>query len=305
MKQLPDRKVAASNIWISLCGKCLLAALFIFISMACSKKQPAGNTRTLPDSLSYLVDTGGYSTPMAYSGYSLAWHDEFEGTEIDPASWQFEIGNGPGGWGNNELEYYTDSRSNAFTADGKLVIEARQEQRHGYQYTSTRMITKGKREFVYGRVDIRAKLPKGQGIWPALWMLGSDIDSVGWPACGEIDIMEFLGHQPNKVYGTLHWGADWTQHKSLGRSYSFFGNFNDQFHVFSLIWEKDSYKILVDDQTFLTATSNDITPGNNPFTKPHYFIFNVAVGGNWPGSPDTTTFFPQRMIVDYIRVFQK
>ena len=278
--------------------------LVIFITIACSKKHIASSTAVSNDSLSYLSDTSGYSTPLVYSGYNLVWHDEFDGQAIDTTSWQFEIGNGPGGWGNNELEYYTNSPANAFTANGKLVLQAQREVKNGFPYTSARIITKGKRAFTYGRVDIRAKLPSGKGLWPALWMLGQNIDSVGWPACGEIDIMELLGHQPNKIYGTLHWGPDFTKHKSFGKSYSFFGSFSSQYHVFSLIWEKDSYKMMVDDQTYLSATGAKIVPYTNPFNKPQFFIFNVAVGGNWPGSPDSTTVFPQRMVVDYIRVFQ-
>ncbi|HUP14312.1 MAG TPA: glycoside hydrolase family 16 protein [Niastella sp.] len=283
----------------------ILLAFLLFNVAACTKKHVAAPLSGSTDSLSYLTDTSGYSTPSNLTGYTLVWHDEFDGNGIDTASWNFETGNGPGGWGNNELEYYTASHANVFTAKGKIVLEARKEEKNGFQYTSARINTKNKRAFTYGRVDIRAKLPFGKGIWPALWMLGQSDDSVGWPACGEIDIMELLGQKPNKVYGTLHWGAEWPVHVSKGRSYSFNGSFSNQFHVFSLSWEKDSYKILVDDKAFFSATGADIAPYNNPFTKPHYFIFNVAVGGNWPGSPDTATVFPQRMIVDYIRVFQK
>jgi beta-glucanase (GH16 family) len=166
------------------------------------------------------------------------------------------------------------------------------------------MITKGRKSFLHGRVDIRAKLPEGQGIWPALWMLGDNIDSIGWPACGEIDIMEMIGHQPGTLYGTMHWGD--TAHHSKGNSLVLSsGKFNDEFHVFSLLWELGSIKLLLDNSEYFTLAKNEVAPDRYPFDEPQFFIFNVAVGGNWPGSPDASTVFPQRMIVDYLRVFQK
>src|SRR5215217_5230925 len=232
MKRLcADRKTAAFSVLKPL-GTQLGLLIFLFSSIIACTKQRGASSTPVPvsaDSLTYSSDNTGYSTPLKYQGYRLVWHDEFEASEIDTTSWVFENGNGPGGWGNNELEYYTDSRTNAFTDNGTLVLEARKEEKNGFQYTSARMITKGKRAFTYGRVDIRAKLPSGKGLWPALWMLGQNVDTVGWPVCGEIDIMELLGNQPNKVYGTLHWGAHWTKHQSMGRSYSFFESFSDQF----------------------------------------------------------------------------
>jgi beta-glucanase (GH16 family) len=175
----------------------LIAAVFIAV-ISCKKNDstpepgsgPGPDPVPIPDS-SYLNDTSGYATPLSYTGYNLVWNDEFSGSSIDAASWSFEIGNN-GGWGNNELETYT--MNNAFAAKGKLVIEARRESVGGYNYTSARMVTKYKKSFTYGRVDIRAKLPYGQGIWPALWMLGENIDAVSWPACGEMDIMEMVGN---------------------------------------------------------------------------------------------------------------
>jgi beta-glucanase (GH16 family) len=236
--------------------------------------------------------------------YQLVWQDEFDGTQIDTSSWGFQTGGG--GFGNNELEYYTDRPENASVSNGHLVITARKEDYNGRQYTSARMITKDKRSFLYGRFDIRAKLPKGQGIWPALWMLGQNVDEVGWPKCGEIDIMELLGHAPDTVYGTLHWGAGESEHRSQGDRFALkAGNFSDDFHVFSLLWEKGSLQILVDDHPCFSMTRQQFATDNYPFDKPQYFLFNIAVGGDWPGSPDTATVFPQQMLVDYIRVFQK
>jgi beta-glucanase (GH16 family) len=175
----------------------------------------------------------------------------------------------------------------------------------GAAYTSSRMITKGKQSFLYGRVDIRAKLPYGQGIWPALWMLGENFSSVGWPKCGEIDIMEMIGgsNRENTVHGTLHWDLD-NAHASAGGSTSLVGEtFSEKFHVFSILWNENEVSWLVDNKVYHTI---DITPAHmSEFHKKHFFIFNVAVGGNWPGYPNATTEFPQRMKVDYIRVFQK
>lgn len=246
----------------------------------------------------------GYMTPDAYDLWKIKWADEFNGESVDTDTWTFELGNGCDrglcGWGNNELQQYTDSPENVRIEDGRLVIEAKQE--GTTSYSSTRMITQDKQELRFGRIDIRAKLPKGQGIWPAIWMLGANIDDVGWPACGEIDIMELLGHEPNKVHGTAHW--DQGGHTFQGGDTSKpTGDFNQEFHVFSIIWDETTIRWLIDDEQYyiqsISAPSKSELVNNNFF-----FIFNVAVGGLWPGNPDATTKFPQRMIVDYIRVFQ-
>jgi hypothetical protein len=250
----------------------------------------------------FNIDNKGYTTPTEYPGYTLKWSDEFSGTAVNTSDWTFEKGNN-NGWGNNELENYTDRSQNVFVSNGNLVIEARQETLSGFNYTSTRMITKGKRSFTYGRIDIRAKVPKGKGIWPALWMLGSNIDQKSWPACGEIDIMELIGQEPNKVHGTVHYGASAPSRNKTGSYILSSGSFDQEFHVYSLIWDKDNLKILVDDINYFSAKSSDIS-SPYPFDLPFFFIFNIAVGGNWPGSPDNTTIFPQRMVVDYVRVFQ-
>lgn len=246
----------------------------------------------------------GYSTPTSYPGMTLAWADEFEGESVNADNWTFELGTGNNGWGNNELQYYREE--NTFMYDGHLVIEARKEPFGGRDYTSSRLITRGKREFKYGRIDIRAVLPEGQGLWPALWMLGRNITQVGWPACGEIDIMEIIGSQPGRVHGTVHFGASSAQHQFVGGSKALPGGakFSEEFHVFSLVWEENSIKWLLDDVQFYEFTPAQIGSNFYPFNNHFFFIFNVAVGGNWPGSPDATTVFPQRMIVDYIRVFQ-
>lgn len=252
-----------------------------------------------------LVNPAGYTTPESYAGLTLVWQDEFGGTALNETFWTHETGTGcPNcGWGNNELEYY--QAKNTSVAEGYLTIRAKKEPVGGMSYTSSRIITKGKKSFKYGRVDIRALLPKGQGIWPALWMLGSNISTVSWPKCGEIDIMEMIGGGPgrdNKTYGTAHW--DQAGYKSNGGNYTLTDgkNLSDQFHVFSIIWDATSIKWYIDDTLYhtLDTTSGEMDEFRNEF----FFIINLAVGGNWPGSPDATTLFPQKLVVDYIRVFQ-
>jgi len=244
----------------------------------------------------------GYSTPESYTGMDLIWRDEFD-TSIDPDKWTFEIGNGNDGWGNAERQYYT--KENAMVRDGHLVITARKEWFSGFDYTSTRMKTMGNFSFKYGRVDIRAALPYGQGIWPALWMLGSNIPQVGWPACGEIDIMELIGGgegRDDTVHGTAHWQENNT-HAKYGQSVTLgSGIFNDEFHVFSIVWDENSIRWYLDEKLYNTF---DIRRSElSEFHEDFYLIVNLAVGGRWPGYPDGTTTFPQHLIVDYIRVFQ-
>jgi beta-glucanase (GH16 family) len=248
------------------------------------------------------TDPTGYTTPSSYPGYTLKWNDEFNGSSIDQNNWNYDLG--ASGWGNNELQNYTSQSANSYIANGSLVIEAIKGPNGNY--TSARMITKGKRTFQYGRIDIRAKLPRGQGIWPALWMLGSNIDNVGWPACGEIDIMEYLGHQTSTVHGTAHWGAQGsTSSQSSSSRYDLTsGNFYDMFHVFSIIWEPNKIRWYMDDQLFHTVTTSTTGAAAWRFNQEFFFIFNIAVGGNWPGYPDATTQFPQKMFIDYVRVFQ-
>ncbi len=251
------------------------------------------------------ISDAGYSTALdAYPTMNLFWQDEFNGDALNLSDWTHEIGNN-NGWGNNELEYY--QAANTTVHDGYLVIKAKKENVGGKLYTSSRIITKDKKEFKYGRVDIRAKLPKGQGIWPALWMLGANISEVSWPKCGEIDIMEMIGggaNRDNTVYGTLHWDDAGTKVCTCDKpGYSIpEGLLNDKFHVFTIVWDESFITWYVDDVQF---NKIDIRPAElDEFQKDFFFIFNLAVGGTWPGNPDTSTIFPQRMVVDYIRVFQ-
>ena len=247
------------------------------------------------------ISNVGYTTPLSYPNYSLVWQDEFNGTSLS-SDWIYEIGTGSWGWGNNELQYYR--QDNTSVENGYLIITAKQQNFGGSNYTSSRLKTQGLNFFKYGRIDIRAKLPYGKGIWPALWMLGESFSSVGWPSCGEIDIMELIGgngYNDRTVHGTVHWNEN--GHAMYGGSNSLpSGKFHDEFHVFSIIWDQNTIRWLRDDIQYHTI---NIT-GNNlsAFHENFFFIFNVAVGGNWPGSPDNTTVFPQMMVVDYVRVFQ-
>ena len=256
--------------------------------------------------LLYLpTDTTGYTTPASYPGYHLAWSDEFNGNTLSTQNWGFDVGNN-NGWGNQELEYYTSSTNNVFVSAGNLIIEARQESNSGFNYTSGRIKTEGIQQFTYGRIDIRAKLPVLHGMWPALWMLGSNINTVPWPGCGETDIMELVGSNPNRITGSMHWqNADGSEGTYNNNYFLSTGDFSQQFHVFSLVWQKDIVQFFVDDQLYVNGSIANVTSGTYPFNLPFFFIFNVAVGGNFPGNPDNTTTFPQRMFVDYVRVFQQ
>lgn len=234
---------------------------------------------------------------------NLVWSEEFNYTGLpDPTKWNFETGGG--GWGNNELQYYTDSENNAYVDNGVLTITAREEQVGGRDYTSARITTQGKFDVKYGRIEARIKLPYGQGIWPAFWMLGANFSQVGWPMCGEIDIMEMVGgpNRDNTCHSTIHWDNN-GQHAEYGQSYTLpTGIFADNFHVFGITWNAQEIRGYVDDVEYFVA---DITPaGLSEFQNNFFLILNVAVGGNWPGSPDETTEFPQTMQVDWIRVYQ-
>lgn len=251
------------------------------------------------------VPTKGYTTPMTRAGYTLVWNDEFDGNELDPNNWNFEIGTGNSGWGNNELQYYL--KENTKLKNGYLTIEAKRQAVESSLYTSSRITTQGKKSFKYGRIDIRAAMPKGQGLWPALWMLGDNIGTAGWPYCGEIDIMEMVGgtaagKSDRVTHGTLHWDNNGSYASFGGKTTTTKTNLNEEFHVYSIEWNQNSIKWFLDDRHFHTI---EISPAAmSEFHQTFFFIMNVAVGGRWPGSPDETTHFSQKMHVDYVRVFQ-
>jgi len=253
------------------------------------------------------------SPSPAPGAWSLTWSDEFDGpsgTTVDRTKWTLDLGGG--GWGNQELESYTDRSSNAsLDGAGNLAIVASRERFTGTDgvarnYTSARLKTQGLFAQTYGRFEARLKVPHGHGIWPAFWMLGSDIDGVGWPVCGEIDVMENIGREPLAVHGTLH-GPGYSGGSGIGASYSLPSGqrFADDFHVFAVEWESNAIRWYVDGALYQTRTPADLPGGTRwVFDHPFFIILNVAVGGSWPGSPDASTVFPQRMLVDYVRVYR-
>ena len=231
-------------------------------------------------------------------GYKLVWSDEFDGDEIDTTKWGYDLGGS--GWGNNELEYYTDRKENSFVSDGILHIKAIKESYEGKEYTSARMLTKGKFEFQYGYVEARISLPRGSGIWPAFWMLGYNIDWIVWPCCGEIDIIEAINTE-NKVYATCHWFAN-GGHAEYGKNSEDFDL--TEFHDYYLYWDSEYIRVGVDGKQHYEILIKDNTGSTNAFHNKFFFILNVAVGGNWPGFEIDNNQFPNEMKVDYIRVYQ-
>ena len=251
--------------------------------------------------------------PRVEKSWNLVWSDEFNGADgslPDPAKWVMETGGK--GWGNQELETYTTRPANAQVKGGNLVITAQQETYKGAdnvtrEYTSARMKTRGLFEQAYGRVEARIKIPFGQGIWPAFWMLGDDIGTVGWPACGEIDIMENIGKEPSTVHGTIH-GPGYSGAHGIGSPSSLPNGqkFSDDYHLYAIEWEPEQIRFYVDKNLYATRTPADLPQGTKwVYDHKFFIILNVAVGGGWPGNPDKTTVFPQQMLVDYVRVYEK
>lgn len=255
---------------------------------------------------------GEGATPLG--PWELAWEDDFAGpagTLPAPATWTAEIGTGPNsdGWGNAELQYYTGRPENAsLDGNGNLAIVAREEAFGGRSYTSARLVTRGKLERRHGKFEARLKLPSGQGLWPAFWLLGADIGQVGWPACGEIDVMEYRGQQPRVALGTIH-GPGYSGGASIGRTYELPAGapaFDEAFHVFTAEWDPRRIAFSVDG-----AVYHVVTPGSLPdgaawvFEKPFFVILNVAVGGNFVGPVGAETTFPQTMLVDWVRVWER
>ncbi len=259
-----------------------------------------------------LVAVARSQTAPAPDQWKLVWSDEFNGpngSTVDRSKWVIEVGGE--GWGNQELESYTDRVENSYLQDGNLVIKARAEKFTGKDgvtrnYTSARMKTLGKFSRTYGRFEARIKVPYGQGMWPAFWLLGDDIEKVGWPACGEIDIMENIGKEPSIIHGSIH-GPEYVGGVGIEAPYTLPGNrrFAEDFHVFAVEWDHDSISFFVDQDLYVRRTRADLKPGWPwVFDKPYFIILNLAVGGDWPGNPDASTTFPQTMLVDYVRVYE-
>jgi beta-glucanase (GH16 family) len=261
--------------------------------------------------------------------WKLVWSDEFDGKEIDKAKWDFDTGTGSSGWGNDELEFYTSDKKNAFTQDGSLHIRAIKESHEGCAYTSARLKTEkrdGSSLFkkTYGKFEFRAKLPLGKGIWPALWMLPADEEYGGWASSGEIDVMEARGQEPNKVLGTLHFGSGWPANTYVSKELVLpRGGTIADFHVYTIEWEPSEMRWYVDERLYATQSfwwssskrsggkgvkpmrEADLNRWPAPFDKPFHIVMNVAVGGKFLGNPDQTTVFPVEMVVDYVRVYDK
>jgi len=238
------------------------------------------------------------------SDFSLVWEDTFDGpagTLPDAGKWRFDVGTD---WGNNQLEYDTDRAENvSLDGNGNLAITARQEVFLQRSYTSGRINTSGLLEQARGRFEARIRLPEGQGIWPAFWLLGADFETAGWPECGEIDVMEYRGQEPRIVHGTIH-GPGYSGGNGVTGRYDLQRPFPDDFHVFAVEWDADRIVWEVDDVRYQAITRNDIPSGTRwVFDHPFFVILNVAVGGNFVGSPDASTSFPQVMLVDYVRVY--
>jgi beta-glucanase (GH16 family) len=257
--------------------------------------------------LALLLATLGSLMCAAQSTWTLVWSDEFNGaagSSVDAAKWTFDVGGG--GWGNHELETYTNNTENVFEdGDGHLVIRAIKT--GGNTYTSGRLKTLGKFDIQYGKIEARIKIPAGQGIWPAFWMLGNDIGKAGWPTCGEIDIMENIGKEPGEIHGTIH-GPGYSGGNAIGGPFTLpsGARFADDFHVFGIEWLESSIGFFVDRKKYFEVTPGSLPSGKTwVYQHPFFLLLNVAVGGSWPGNPDDASTFPKDMLVDWVRVFQK
>ena len=271
-------------------SKLLFGAVILLIGSSCKKDDPN----------------------PSIEGYTLVWSDEFNGSSISTVNWVHEIGDGtdyglPVGWGNNELQLYTNASQNSYLEDisddnAALVIEAT-ESAPG-EYHSAKLTTSGLRSFRYGKIDARIKLPTAQGMWPAFWMLGDNFSTLGWPGCGEIDILELVGFEPNTIRGNLHYvDSDQRYASAEGDPAIIAESFSEDYHQFGMEWTPNEITYLLDDVVYKTVSIDN--EGMKEFDRSFYLILNIAVGGNWPGSPDASTVFPQKMYVDYIRYYGK
>ena len=265
-------------------------------------------------SCGHAVNTAVTPPPsQTLPGWTLVWSDEFnlpDGSSPDASKWNLVTGGN--GFGNAELESYTNRPQNAEIQNGNLVITALKESYTGadmvsHDYTSARLNSSNKFAQAYGRFEARIKIPYGQGMWPAFWLLGSDLSSKAWPTCGEIDIMENIGREPSIVHGTIH-GPGYSGDKGIGSPFSFPDGrkFADDFHVYAVEWSPKQIKFFVDDNLYATRTPGDLPAGTKwVYDHPFFILLNLAVGGKWPGNPDATTVFPQQMLVDYVRVYKR
>jgi beta-glucanase (GH16 family) len=280
-----------------------LIVTMLLLTVTAQAAPPVGQTIWIRALASGLFVSGTQSQPAAPPGFSrLLWSDEFAGSSINTANWGYDLGNI--GFGNNELQNYTSRPENSRVENGMLIIEARKESLGGSQYTSARLQTQGKQAFGLNTwVEARINAPKGQGIWPAFWMLGNSISTVGWPSCGEIDIMEMQGQNPSRNFGTIHWADANGQHVSFGRIYNWSTSLSAGFHTYAISRTASSIKWYVDGIQYAEANISGGINSTSEFQGSFFILLNVAVGGNFVGSPDGTTVFPQQMQVDWVRVW--
>ncbi len=251
------------------------------------------------------TETGNPDAGATDAGWVLIWSDEFNGPDgsgLDSTKWVYETG--AGGWGNGELEDYTARTDNVVQSGGLLHLIARRESLGGANYTSGRVKTAGKFAFRYGRAEISARLPQGQGLWPAFWLLGANIDTTGWPGCGELDIMEFVGSHPNRIYGTIH-GPGYSGAGGIGAWHQRDAGFGDGLHTYAVEWDPDAVRWYFDGEPYELRTPFDLAGHSWLFDHEFFLILNLAVGGAWPGPPDNTTVLPQTYSIDYVRVYQR
>lgn len=287
---------------------CLLNFKFVTLSKSCFMKFFPVIRKcsfTVFAAFAFLLLTSckkGFSQPESSAGlasaaatYQLVWSDEFDSSAVNADNWNFETGGG--GWGNNEQEYY--QAANASVANGNLVIMAKKQRVQANEYTSARMTTKGKREFTYGKMEARIKMPLIQGIWPAFWMLGANINTVNWPACGETDIMEHI-NADSIIYGTIHWDNNGHVQNGGKTAASLAG-----YHIYSVEWDSAAIRWYVDGNKFYEANILNNINGTEEFHKPFFILLNLAVGGNWPGQTIDESKLPASMYVDYVRVYKR
>jgi beta-glucanase (GH16 family) len=276
-------------------------ALVVFSFLACLSCGGGGSSSagTKPGATPAPIASAPTPTP-AGGPWTLVFADEFDTPgSLDPAKWGYEIGS----IRNNELQYYTSRSENVRLEGGNLVIEGRKEAYQGYGYTSASVNTKKRFEFQYGKVEVRAKIPSGVGTWPAIWMLGANIDQVGWPSCGEVDIMENVGFDPLKIYGTIHTLAG-SGGNGKGSNVTLANPWED-FHVYAIEWYADRIDFFVDGQKYFTY-ANDGSSRAWPFDKPQYLLLNLALGGAWGGQKGMDdSAFPHRYLIDYVRIYKR
>lgn len=257
-----------------------------------------------------VVSQNNETNDWEIEGWNIVWQDEFDQDSLDLTKWSHETGGH--GWGNNELQYYTDSDSNSYVENGNLVLKAEVvpqgigSSRGLRYYSSARLRTYGKGDWKYGRIEVKAKVASGQGIWPAIWMLPTDWLFGGWPSSGEIDIMEHVGYDLGVVHGSVHTEAYNHKINTQRSSAKKITNVDTEFHVYSIIWDKDMISFFIDDvQYFLFENDQQGNYKTWPFDQRFHLLINIAVGGDWPGNPNNSTNFPRTMLIDYVRVYEK